>query len=289
MLLEDFLIIAGPCQIEDYTLMSEIAHFLKDLSQSYPFQFIYKSSFDKANRTSLNGQRGVGLSKGLDIFSKIKADFRFKVLTDIHTVEQADAVKDVVDILQIPAFLCRQTDLLIAAGETGRIINVKKGQFLAPNDIKFVIEKIVHTGNEIILLSERGTCFGYHDLVVDMRSLQIMQSSGFPVIFDATHSVQSMGGNSGKSGGQKAFSHSLIRAATAVGCNGIFAEVHPNPAAAPSDGATMLNFAEFERAVNEIAIIRKSYLECQKFTEGENLDNQLQLARRFKNILTILK
>lgn len=210
-------------------------------TKNLPITYVFKSSFDKANRTSVTGARGPGLEAGLEILDRVKKTLGVPVLTDIHTAEQAATVAEVADILQIPAFLCRQTDLLTAAGTTGKSINIKKGQFLHPADMLFCIEKIAATGNENILLCERGTCFGYRDLIVDMRSLAIMAGTGYPVVFDATHSVQSMGGAGGSSGGSREYIPILARAAVATGCTrGVFIECHDNPDSAPSDGKSML-------------------------------------------------
>lgn len=250
------LVIAGPCQIEsrDHALM--IAQSLKEISTRLPIQLVYKSSFDKANRTSISGARGTGIELGLEILNSVRETFDLPILTDVHSADQAREAGAVVDILQIPAFLCRQTDLLLAAGETGKAVNVKKGQFLHPADMRFVAEKIASTGNKKIFLCERGTCHGYRDLVVDMRSLLIMKECGYPVIFDATHSVQSMGGNGGSSGGTREYVRPLLRAAVAVGVDGVFIECHEEPNRAPSDGASMLPLSELESTLQEAIAIR---------------------------------
>lgn len=234
------MVIAGPCQIESSEHALMVAKRLKELASKLPINLIYKSSFDKANRTSLNSTRGVGREAGLKILADVRSATGLPILTDVHSVEDAEAAGAVVDVLQIPAFLCRQTDLLIAAGKTGKAINVKKGQFLAPEDMQFAADKIASAGNKNILLCERGTCFGYRDLVVDMRGLVTMRSTGYPVIFDATHSVQSMGGAGGKSGGSREFIRPLLKAALAVGVDGIFVECHEQPERAPSDGPSMI-------------------------------------------------
>lgn len=234
------LLIAGPCQIESLEHCRKIAGALKELCQNKAVGLVFKSSFDKANRTSGKSMRGIGLEKGLEILGKIRSEFKIPVLTDVHAPEQAQAAAAVVDVLQIPAFLCRQTDLLVACAKTGKAINIKKGQFLHPQDMAHVAQKIADTGNQKILLCERGSCFGYRDLVVDMRGLVQMKETGYPVIFDATHSVQSMGGESGQSGGSRANIQPLLRAALATGVHGIFVECHDNPSQAPSDGASML-------------------------------------------------
>lgn len=255
---EKLLLIAGPCQIESLDHCLSIAQFLKELTSKLPINLVFKSSFDKANRTSAASARGPGMERGLEILSEVRKRTGLPVLTDIHDATQAKPVAEAVDILQIPAFLCRQTDLLIAAGETGRCLHVKKGQFLAPEDMKWVAGKIESTGNKNILFCERGTCHGYRDLVVDMRSLIIMRNIGYPVVFDATHSVQSMGGKDGASGGSREFIAPLARAATAVGIDGVFLECHEAPERAPSDGASMLKLTEMEPLLSTLCKIRDS-------------------------------
>ena len=235
-----FTLIAGPCQLETESHAIKISSQLKSITKDLGINFIYKTSFDKANRTSLKGKRGIGLEKSLPIFDKIRKEVDVPVLTDVHTAEQCSILAKHVDVLQIPAFLCRQTDILIAAAKTGKIINVKKGQFLAPWDIVNVIKKIEDTGNKNILITERGASFGYNTLVSDMRSLPIMSRFGFPVVFDATHSVQQPGGMGEKSGGQREFVPYLSRAAIAVGIGAIFIETHDDPDNAPSDGPNMV-------------------------------------------------
>lgn len=253
---QPLLLIAGPCQIEslDHCLM--IAEFLAATCSSLPVNLVFKSSFDKANRTSLTGARGPGLLKGIDILKEVKARTGLPVLTDIHSAEQAQIAAEVADILQTPAFLCRQTDLLLAAGKTNRVINVKKGQFLHPEDMQFVAEKIAASGNNKILLCERGTCFGYRDLIVDMRGISLMRNTGYPVIFDATHSVQSMGGAGGASGGSREQVAPLARAAVAVGVDGLFIECHEDPDKAPSDGASMLKLETVPDLLKELCAVR---------------------------------
>jgi 2-dehydro-3-deoxyphosphooctonate aldolase (KDO 8-P synthase) len=239
-----FTLIAGPCQIESESHAMEVAGALKEISKALKLGIIYKSSYDKANRTSASAQRGIGMAKGLEILARIRETFAMPVLTDVHDAAHCQPAAEAVDILQIPAFLCRQTDLLLAAGETGRAINVKKGQFLAPWDMKNVAAKIASTGNENILLTERGASFGYNTLVSDFRALPIMAETGYPVIFDATHSVQQPGGQGTSSGGERRFAPILARAALAVGCAGLFIECHPNPDQAPSDGPNMIHLRE---------------------------------------------
>ncbi len=239
-----FVLIAGPCQIESRGHAIEVASALVGIARAAKVPLIYKSSFDKANRTSAGAARGVGMAKGLAILAELRERFSIPVLTDIHERDQCAPAAEAVDVLQIPAFLCRQTDLLIAAGETGRAVNVKKGQFLAPWDMANVAAKVAATGNDRILLTERGTSFGYNTLVNDFRALPIMARTGYPVVFDATHSVQQPGGLGGASGGQREFAPVLARAALAVGVAALFVETHPDPDAAPSDGPSMVPLRE---------------------------------------------
>ena len=239
-----FALIAGPCQIESRDHALEVASALVEMTRRLKIPLIYKSSFDKANRTSVAAARGVGMREGLAILAEIRARFTIPVLTDVHDAGQCAPVAEAVDILQIPAFLCRQTDLLLAAGATGAAINVKKGQFLAPWDMAQVAAKIASTGNERILLTERGASFGYNMLVSDFRALPIMARTGYPVVFDATHSVQLPGGQGTASGGQREFAPILARAALAVGAAAVFIETHPDPDRAPSDGPNMIPLAE---------------------------------------------
>ncbi|WP_374939271.1 3-deoxy-8-phosphooctulonate synthase [Mesorhizobium sp. NBSH29] len=233
-------LIAGPCQLESRQHAFDMAGALKEMCEKLGIGLVYKSSFDKANRTSLSGTRGAGLDAALPVFADIKKEFGLPVLTDVHTEEQCKAVGAIVDILQIPAFLSRQTDLLIAAAKTGKIVNVKKGQFLAPWDMKNVVAKVTSSGNSNVLVTERGASFGYNTLVSDMRALPIMAEIGAPVIFDATHSVQQPGGQGGSSGGERRFVETLARAAVAVGVAGVFIETHQDPDNAPSDGPNMV-------------------------------------------------
>jgi 2-dehydro-3-deoxyphosphooctonate aldolase (KDO 8-P synthase) len=252
------MLIAGPCQIEgrDHALMH--AEKLAEAAEGAGFGFVYKSSFDKANRTSLEAQRGVGLDEGLEILAAVRARIGCPVLTDVHLPEQCAAVAQSVDILQIPAFLCRQTDLLIAAAKTGAAVNIKKGQFLAPWDMRHVADKIVQSGNKRVLLTERGTSFGYNTLVSDMRALPQMADIGFPVIFDATHSVQQPGGLGGASGGQREFVPVLARAAVAVGVQGLFMESHIDPDNAPSDGPNMIPLEQMPALLGTLARIAEA-------------------------------
>lgn len=231
-----FFIIAGPCVIESWEAIHTTASHLKTLAAKYNFNLVFKSSFDKANRTSVNGFRGPGLTRGLEMLGEIKAKLGLPVLSDVHEVEQCQPAGVVLDVLQIPAFLCRQTDLLVAAAETGKAVNIKKGQFLSPAEMKNAVKKLVDSGNEKILLTERGTTFGYNNLVVDFRGIPIMKENGYPVIFDATHSVQIPGGGGDSSTGLRQYIPTLARAAVVAGCDGMFMEVHPNPDEAKSDG-----------------------------------------------------
>jgi 2-dehydro-3-deoxyphosphooctonate aldolase (KDO 8-P synthase) len=239
-----FVLIAGPCQIESVGHALEVAAALDEICTAADVPLIYKSSYDKANRTSAAAPRGVGMQRGLAILAEVRQRFARPVLTDVHTPEQCAPAAEAVDVLQIPAFLCRQTDLLVAAGETGRVINVKKGQFLAPWDMANVAAKIAGTGNENILLTERGASFGYNTLVSDFRALPIMARTGYPVVFDATHSVQQPGGQGSSSGGEREFAPVLARAAMAVGVAAVFIETHPDPDRAPSDGPNMIALAD---------------------------------------------
>lgn len=240
-------ILAGPCVIESPDIMEETARTLKEITTKLDINFVFKSSFDKANRSSLSNYRGPGLEKGLEILDGIKSKFNLPIVTDIHSPEQAAPVSEVADILQIPAFLCRQTDLLVAAAKTGKIVNIKKGQFLAPEQMKGLIKKVEESGNSNILVTERGVTFGYNNLVVDFRSVPIMSEFGFPIIFDATHSVQLPGANGSCSGGDRRFVPSLARAAMAAGAHGLFFEIHPNPDKALCDGPNMLALADAEK------------------------------------------
>ena len=241
-----FVLIAGPCQMEsrDHTL--DVAGRLIEMTKALGIPFVYKSSFDKANRTSLKGQRGLGLQKALPVFEEVKKTFGCPVLTDVHNEAQCAEIAGTIDILQIPAFLCRQTDLLVAAAKTGRVVNVKKGQFLAPHDAKNIVDKLDASGNANVMLTERGVSFGYNTLVNDMRALPVMAETGCPVIFDATHSVQQPGGLGGASGGQRDMVPFLARAALAVGVAGLFMETHPDPDNAPSDGPCMVKLDEMK-------------------------------------------
>ena len=252
---QPFTLIAGPCQLESEQHALDVSKELKQITSDLKINLIYKTSFDKANRTSLNGKRGMGLEKSLSIFDKIRKEVGIPVLTDVHTAEQCSVLANHVDVLQIPAFLCRQTDLLIAAAKTGKIINVKKGQFLAPWDMANVVKKLEESGNKNILLTERGASFGYNTLVSDMRALPIMAKLGYPIVFDATHSVQQPGGMGEKSGGQREFVPYLSRAAIAVGVGAVFMETHEDPDNAPSDGPNMVPLSEIKSLLKQLVSI----------------------------------
>lgn len=259
-----FVLLAGPCAIEEEERVLKIAEAIKKITDKLGIPAVFKASFDKANRSSIKSYRGPGLKKGLKILKKVKEEFELPLISDIHLPEQAEPAAEVLDILQIPAFLSRQTDMLTAAGETGRIINVKKGQFLAPWDIDQVVKKIESTGNQKILLTERGVSFGYNNLVVDMRSLPRMKKTGYPVVFDTTHAVQLPGGAGDSSDGEREYVPHLMRAALAVGVDSLFMEVHDNPAAAKSDGANMIPLAKLEKILQQALIIDQANKETRK-------------------------
>ena len=246
-------LIAGPCSIESESLCMEIGEHLANLCQDLKIPYIFKSSFDKANRTSASSFRGNGLEQGLAVLSKVKEQIGVPIVTDVHESDQVPRVAEVADLVQIPAFLCRQTDLLVASGRSGRAVNIKKGQFLPPEDMQFAVEKVTGAGTDNVMVSERGASFGYRDLVVDMRNLVIMRSWGYPVVFDATHSVQQMGSSGGATGGRPDFIPAQVRAAVAVGIDVLFMETHPDPARALSDGANMLPLNHM-RSVLEMAL-----------------------------------
>ncbi|HET6387878.1 3-deoxy-8-phosphooctulonate synthase [Hyphomicrobium sp.] len=248
-------VLAGPCQMESRAHALEMAAALSEISQKLGFGLVYKSSFDKANRTSLSGRRGIGLEAALPVFAEIRETYGLPVVTDVHEARQCAAVAEVADVLQIPAFLCRQTDLLIAAAKTGRVVKIKKGQFLAPWDMKNVVAKVTGSGNPNVLVTERGSSFGYNTLVVDMRALPQMAETGAPVIFDATHAVQQPGGQGTSSGGDRRFVPVLARAAVAAGVAGLFIETHQDPDKAPSDGPNMVPLKEFGALISELQAI----------------------------------
>lgn len=235
------VLIAGPCVIEDYKTSFEIARFLKELTDSLAMGFIFKASYDKANRTSINSYRGPGLEEGINILGQIKKELDIQIISDVHSVKEVSEASQILDIIQIPAFLCRQTDLIMEVAKTGKTVNIKKGQFMAPWDMANVVDKATSTGNNRILLTERGVMFGYNNLVVDFRGLKVMQDMGRPVIFDATHSIQLPGGSGSSSGGQREFAPVLAKAAIAVGVDGLFMEVHPDPDRALCDGPNSLS------------------------------------------------
>ncbi|MBL4666075.1 MAG: 3-deoxy-8-phosphooctulonate synthase [Sneathiella sp.] len=250
-------LIAGPCQMESQDHAMDIAGQLVEMTTRLGMGLVYKTSFDKANRTSIHTKRGLGMDKALSVFEKIRAEFGIPVLTDVHEPAQCAEAASVVDVLQIPAYLCRQTNLLIAAAKTGKVVNVKKGQFLAPWDMKNVANKLSESGNENILLTDRGTCFGYNTLVSDMRSLPIMAETGYPIVFDATHSVQQPGGQGETSGGQREFVPVVARAAVAVGAAMVFMETHEDPDNAPSDGPNMVPIDEMEALLTNLQAFDK--------------------------------
>lgn len=254
-------LIAGPCVIESEDLVNEVAAKMKEITDKLGIQYVFKASFDKANRSSISSFRGPGIEKGLEILSRVKEKYGVALATDIHEPWHCKVAAEVIDLLQIPAFLSRQTDLLIAAGETGKAVNIKKGQFLAPWDMKNVVKKFEEIGNKNIMLCERGASFGYNNLVVDMRGLLEMRKFGYPVVFDATHSVQIPGGQGETSGGNSVYVYPLARAALAVGVDGIFAEVHPDPSVAKSDGPNMLKLKDVEN-------ILKHLLKYDELTKG---------------------
>ena len=252
------VIIAGPCVIEDKETTLYIARYLKELTQKLDISLIFKASYDKANRTSINSFRGPGLAAGLQILDQIKKDLGLVILSDVHSINEIDEAAKVLDIIQIPAFLCRQTDFILEIARAGKPVNIKKGQFLAPWDIGNVVEKIVSTGNRNILITERGAMFGYNNLVVDFRGIQIMQDTGYPVIFDATHSIQLPGGAGKSSGGERKFAPVLAKAAVAAGADGIFIEVHPDPDKALCDGPNSLPLEGLYDLIKKLMAVRKA-------------------------------
>jgi 2-dehydro-3-deoxyphosphooctonate aldolase (KDO 8-P synthase) len=257
----DLVLISGPCVIENYEMTYNIASFLKELTDQLNIPFIFKASYDKANRTSIHSFRGPGLTEGLKILGQIKSELGLVILSDVHQVTEIADAAQVLDIIQIPAFLCRQTDLIVEIAKTGKPLNIKKGQFLAPWDIINVVEKVISAGNRQVLITERGTMFGYNNLVVDFRGIKIMQDSGWPVIFDATHSIQLPGGAGNSSGGQREFASTLANAAVAAGANGVFMEVHPDPDKALSDGPNSLRLDDLYDLLSRLKAIRASLLD----------------------------
>lgn len=253
---QPLLLIAGPCVIESYALTLQIAKYLQDLTRELGLAFIFKASFDKANRTSIESFRGPGIGRGLEILMQVKKELGIRVLSDVHTPAQIEAAAEVLDVIQIPAFLCRQTDLVLTAARTQKVLNIKKGQFLAPWDMANVVQKAASTGNTRIMITERGAMFGYNNLVVDFRSIVIMQKTGFPVIFDATHSIQLPGGAGKQSGGQREFAPPLARAAVAAGADGVFMEVHPDPDRALCDGPNSLRLDMIGDLLSQLMAIK---------------------------------
>ncbi len=258
------ILILGPCQLESLSHSIMIIETILNICEKHKLKFIFKSSFDKANRTSHSSIRGLGLDQGLKIFQELKAQFEVPILTDVHQPAQCELVAPHVDILQIPAFLCRQTDLILAAGETNKIVNIKKGQFLSANEMLQVAKKFQSTGNNQVILTERGTSFGYNDLICDMRSLETLKKNGFPVILDATHSIQKPGGQGSKSGGEREFIEPLARAGTSLGIAGLFLETHEQPERAPSDGESMLNLENLEPLLAKVVAIDKTVKSFQR-------------------------
>jgi 2-dehydro-3-deoxyphosphooctonate aldolase (KDO 8-P synthase) len=258
--------IAGPCVIESEESALKAARRIKEISDSRNIPVIFKSSYDKANRTSVNSFRGPGIKDGLAILDKIKKETGLSVLSDVHSVDEIERAAEVLDVIQIPAFLCRQTEIVIAAARTGKTVNIKKGQFLAPIDVKNIIDKVLSAGNSNIMITERGTSFGYNNLVVDMRSIPIIQGFGYPVVYDATHSVQLPGGQGSSSGGQREFIETLARSAVAAGCDAVFMEVHENPDEAPCDGPNMLPIEEF-------SVLAERLMELSKIVKGWQSEN----------------
>ncbi len=252
------VLIAGPCVIESEKMCLEVARRIKEVTAKLKIPFIFKSSFDKANRLSIDSFRGPGIKRGLEILKKVKDTLKVPILSDIHCKTQINEVAEILDVIQIPAFLCRQTDIVVSAAKTGKVINIKKGQFLAPWDILPIIRKIEFTGNKKVIITERGVSFGYNNLVSDLRSLKIIREFGYPVVYDATHSVQLPGGRGVCSGGQREFVEGLARAAVAFGCDGLFLEVHPHPDKAPCDGPNMIDFKQLEELLKQIKKIEKA-------------------------------
>ncbi len=263
----ELVLFAGPCVIEDHKTTLSIARFLKQMTSELGIPFVFKASYDKANRTSLQSYRGPGMRAGLEILSSIKNELSIPILSDVHTRSEVESAAQVLDIIQIPAFLCRQTDLILEVARTGKPVNIKKGQFLSPWDMFQVTEKITSTGNRQILLTERGSMFGYSNLVVDFRSIKIMQDTGFPVIFDATHSVQLPGGSGKSSGGQREFAPLLAKAAVAAGADGIFIEVHPDPDHAKCDGPNSLPLTSLHDLISRLKAIRRLVIEVDSSGE----------------------
>lgn len=256
---QKLVLIAGPCVVESERVCLDTARAIKDITSKLNIPYIFKSSFDKANRMSLESFRGPGIKKGLDVLNKVKDKVKCPVLSDVHCVKDVLEAAKVLDIIQIPAFLCRQTDIVVAAAKTGKAVNIKKGQFLAPWDILPIIRKAESTGNKKIIITERGVSFGYNNLITDFRALQIMRDFGYPVVYDATHSIQIPGGRGNCSSGQREFVEGLSRAAVAFGCDGLFLEVHPDPDKAPCDGPNMINLKDLEKLLKQVKKIREAF------------------------------
>lgn len=254
----NFFLLAGPCVVEGETITREIAERIKGITDRLKIPFIFKASYRKANRSRMDSFQGIGDDKALDILNRVRGDFKIPIVTDIHSVEEAQFASQVVDVLQIPAFLCRQTDLLIAAAETNRVVNIKKGQFLSPEAMEHAANKVVETGNRKVMLTERGTTFGYQDLVVDFRGIPIMKSFGYPVVVDITHSLQQPNQTSGVTGGKPKLIELMAKTSIAAGADGLFIETHPNPSKALSDGANMLPLAELELLLERMVKLRKT-------------------------------
>ncbi len=255
------VLIAGPCVLEGREAAVELAKRIREIALRLSLPYIFKASYDKANRTSLTSPRGPGLEEGMSILAEVKERCGVPVLSDVHTVQEAQRAAEVLDVIQIPAFLCRQTDLIVAVGKTGRAVNIKKGQFLAPGDVPKVVEKVMSTGNRRVMVTERGTTFGYHDLVADMRSLLLLRSMGFPVVFDATHSLQIPGGEGGRSGGRPELVPGMARAAVAAGCDALFLETHPDPPRALSDASSMVPLGRLEEVLRQAVVIGRAVRE----------------------------
>lgn len=253
-----FFVIAGPCSLESWDLIYNTGRALKDIARELGYSYVFKTSFDKANRTSISSFRGPGLEDGLKMLADLKRQLGFPVISDVHEIHQCAIAAEVLDIIQIPAFLCRQTDLLLAAAATGKCVSIKKGQFLSPQEIENCLQKVIQAGNENVFVTERGTTFGYNNLVVDMRAIPIMQTFGKPVIFDATHSVQQPGGGGTTTIGQRQFVPTLAKAAVAAGCDGVFMEVHPDPDRAASDGPNQVPLAQFKDLMIQVLKVHEA-------------------------------
>lgn len=261
------ILIGGPCLMESRSHALEMAHALKEITDRVQIKFIFKTSFDKANRTSIKSSRGVGFKEGIDVFAEIKEKYNLATITDMHEIDQADELAKVVDVIQIPALLCKQTDIITAAAKTGCAIEVKKGQFLAPDDMPYIIEKVTSTGNNKFMICERGSCFGYHKLINDMAGIHLMSKYGYPIIFDGTHSVQEPAALGNKSGGNRELVPYLSRAAVSIGVAGLYWEIHENPDNAPCDGPNMVKLKDVEnliKSMKEFDLLAKNYNKCME-------------------------